>query len=134
KGTSGGGVLMKRKSLLLVTALVEGGTGLALLVTPSLTAELLLGTGLVEPAALVLGRVTGVALLAVGVACGLAQRDERSGAQTGMVAGLLLYNVGVPMLLIYAALVSLMQGPVLWPASVGHMLLAVWCVASLRSR
>jgi len=58
---------------LIVTALVEVGTAMGLLATPSLTVELLLGTGLSSPPSLVVGRVTGAALIALGAACWLAR-------------------------------------------------------------
>jgi len=122
---------MNIQSLLIVTALVEVGAGIALLVTPSLTVELLLGAGLSSPQALVLGRVTGAALMALGVACWLARNGDRDGAQTGLVAGMLIYNVAVPIFLIYAAIASMMHGIALWPASVLHMVLAIWCIACL---
>ena len=44
---------MSTKTLLIVTSLLEAATGVALLVLPSLTAELLLGEGLTSPQALV---------------------------------------------------------------------------------
>src|SRR5882724_10813425 len=75
--------LVNTRSLLIVTALVEVGTAMGLLATPSLTVELLLGTGLSSPPSLVVGRVTGAALIALGAACWLARNGDRGGgAQT----------------------------------------------------
>ena len=125
---------MSTKSLLIVTALLEAGTGIALLVAPSLTVELLLGTGLSSPQSLVLGRVAGAALISIGVACWLARKAERGDAQTGLVTGMLIYNVAVPVLLIYALIASGMYGIALFPAGILHLMLAIWCVACLRSR
>jgi hypothetical protein len=125
---------MNTRSLLLVTALVEVGAGMALLVTPSGVAELLLGAGLSSPQSLVLGRVAGVALISIGVACWLARSGDGNTAQKGLVASMLIYNVGVPVLLIYAVVASTMHGIALWPASGLHLLLAIWCTVCLRSR
>jgi hypothetical protein len=125
---------MNTKSLLMVTALLEVGTAIALLAAPSLTVELLLGTGLSSPQSLVLGRVTGATLIALGVTCWLARKGDRGAAQTGLVAGMLIYNLAVPMLLMHAAMASMMGGIALWPASILHIVLAIWCIASLRSR
>ncbi len=122
---------MSTKWLLIVTALLEGGTGIALLVMPSNIVELLLGAGLSSPQALILGRVAGAALIALGVACWLSRNGERRGALFGLVAGLLIYNVAVPMLLIHAALAEAMHGIALWPASGVHLALAMWCFACL---
>jgi len=121
------------KSLLIVTALLEAGTGIALLIAPSVTVDLLLGSGLSSPQLLVLGRVTGAALVTIGVACWLARNGERT-AQTALVTGLLVYNIAVPALLIYAAIALEMHGILLWPASIVHVALAGWCLLCLRSR
>jgi hypothetical protein len=118
------------KGLLIVTALIEVGTGAALLVVPSLTVELLLGVGLPSPQALVVARVASVALISLGVACWLGRNGERQ-AQSGLVLGMLIYNLAVPMLLIQCWMVSGLAGIGLWPASLLHALLAIWCVVCL---
>ena len=123
---------MNIKSLLTVTALIEGATGVALLVVPSVIVELLLGAGLSSPQSFVLGRIAGAALVSIGVACWLARRADA--VVTGLVAGMLIYNVAVPVLLIYAAMADGMQGVALWPASILHVMLAVWCLLCLRPR
>ena len=125
---------MNIKSLLIVTALIEAATGIALLVAPSVVVELLLGAGLSSPQSLVLGRIAGAALVSIGVACWMARKSEHSDARTGLVTGIFIYNVAVPVLLIYAAMADGMQGVALWPASILHVMLAVWCLLCLRPR
>jgi len=120
------------KNLLIATAGIEAATGLALLVLPSLVVSLLLGTSLDAPAALVVARVGGAALLAIGVACWLARNDQQSRAATGLVAALLLYNIAAVAVLIYAGTGLSLSGIGLWPAVVLHAALAIWCVACLR--
>jgi hypothetical protein len=66
------------KALLSLTGALEAATGLALLVAPSTLVTLLLGAPLDTPAAMTVGRVAGVALIALGVACWLA-RDDGAG-------------------------------------------------------
>jgi hypothetical protein len=121
------------KLLLIVTALVEVGAGVALFVAPSRLVELLLGDGLSSPQALVLGRVTGAALISIGVACWLASQSESSGHRA-LVGGMLIYNLAVPVLLIRAAIAFGMRGIALWPAAILHLGLAIWCVLGLRWR
>jgi hypothetical protein len=123
---------MSTKSLLIVTALLEAATGIALLVAPSVIVELLLGAGLSSPQSLVLGRIAGAALVSIGVACWLARKADA--VVTGLIAGMLIYNVAVPILLIYAAIAVGMSGVALWPASILHAALAIWCLAGLRPR
>jgi hypothetical protein len=125
---------MNIKSLLIVTALLEGGTGIALLVTPFVIVELLLGAGPSSPQSLVLGRIAGAALICIGVTCWLARKGERNDTQSGLLAGLLVYNVAVPALLIYAAIALELRGILIWPAGILHAALAVWCLLCLRSR
>ncbi len=59
--------------LLAITAVLEAGTGLALLIAPSALAVLLLGAPLDSSPGVVIGRVFGSALLAIGVGCGFAR-------------------------------------------------------------
>ncbi len=122
------------KTLLVVTAIVGAATGLALSLAPSVPVSLLLGSSLDTPAGLVVGRVAGAALLALGVACWLARNDEQSRAASGLVAGMLLYNTAAVALLAYARIGLGLFGIALWPAVLLHAALAVWCMACLRSK
>ncbi len=125
------GFLMARKYLLIVTALGEAGTGLLLLFLPAVLLVLLLGVKQAAPEALVAARIAGAALLAIGIACWLARNDHGSPAQQGMLAGVLIYDVGAAGVLAYAGLILGMVGLALWPAVVLHVVLAVWCVVCL---
>ena len=75
-------------NLLVVTAVLEGATGLVLMTLPSRLATLLLGSTLDEPAALTLARVAGVALAALAVTCWLARHDGQSRAARGLVGAM----------------------------------------------
>jgi hypothetical protein len=119
------------KALLSVSAAAETATGLALLALPSLVASLLLGASLDTPAGLVVARVTGAALLALGVACWLARHDEQGRAAKGLTAALLLYNIAVAAVLAHAGTGVKLFGVGLWPTVVLHVVLAAWCTAFL---
>ena len=124
--------LVTRK-LLVVTALAETGVGLTLLLSPPLVAGLLLGVSLDAPAALVVGRIAGAALLSLGGACWLARDDGPSLARRGLVAALLLYNCAACAVLAHAGAGVRLVGVLMWPAVALHAVLAVWCIACLRS-
>ena len=124
---------MNTTLLLIVTAAVELATGTALLITPSLTTELLLGAGLGSSASVMVGRVAGAALFSIGLTCWLERDRNRSGPRTGLVVGLLAYNVSIPILLTYAAVVENMSGIAFWPGIGLHSVLSIWCIACLRS-
>jgi len=118
----------------MVTAAAETATGLALLGLPMLVASLLLGASLDTPAALVVARVTGAALLSIGIACWLARNDAQSRAARGLIAALLLYNAAVTAVLVHAGTGLGLFGIGLWPAVVLHVAMAAWCIACLRSQ
>jgi hypothetical protein len=119
------------KLLLTLVAVGEVLTGIALLIAPSVIVGLLLGATLDYPAAIVVGRVAGAALLAIGLICWLQRGIGRGAAQTGLLVGLLVYNAAVSIVLAYTAQVDGTRAIGLWPAVVLHSLVAIWCVASL---
>src|SRR6188508_1580806 len=83
-----------RTALFAVTAAMEVGAGLVLLVAPALAIGLLFGDT-ANQTAVAVGRLAGIALTAIGTACWWARRDVASAASRGLVCGLLLYNGGV---------------------------------------
>jgi hypothetical protein len=101
------------RKLLALVAVAEGATGLALIVVPSLVGRLLLGaelTGVSIPVA----RVTGIALLALGVCCW---------PGSNALCGMLTYGALVTLYLAYLGVIGEWVGPLLWPAVVIHALL-----------
>ena len=120
------------KKLLFVSAWFEAATGIALMVSPELPVSLLVGAALDTPVGLVLARLAGAALLALGLACWLARDDGRSEAARGLIAAMLLYNVAAVAVLLYAGLGLKLSGIGLWPAVALHLTLSVWCIGCLR--
>jgi hypothetical protein len=117
------------KRLLAITAAFEAGTGLGLLVAPSVVGQVLLGGTLDTPVAVTVARVAGAALVALGVACWLGRDDGRS-----LVVAMLFYNVIAVAILAYAAVGLELFGIALWPAIAVHSALAGWCAAVLKGR
>ena len=113
------------KQSVTLAAIIEAGTGLVLIIAPSLVGRLLFGaefTGVANPAA----RVTGIALLALGVGC-----------WPGITAlcGMLTYGALVTLYLAYLGVIGEWVGPLLWPAVVLHAILtALVALALLHSR
>jgi len=101
------------KNALILAALVEVGAGLALGFYPSLALRLLFGTE-VTGAGLPLSRVTGFALLALGIACWPAGNNRNA------VAGVVAYGVLVALFLTWLGTTGQWTGPLLWPTVVLH--------------
>ena len=125
--------MRSQRKLFIATAIIEVGTGLSLVCLPALVIWLLLGVGEPSPEALVVGRVGGAGLLAIGVACWLAHGDRGSRSQHGLLWGILSYNVGACVALAFAGSMMRMSGVALWPAVVLHAALTIWCAANLRA-
>lgn len=118
---------------LVVTGVFEVFVGIGLAATPDAGAELLAGaTAFDDPAAILLARVGGFALIAIGIAALLARRDAGGIALRGLLAGLLFYNVTAALLLAYGAVTLATPGPMLWPAAIAHAILTVWNAWVLR--
>jgi hypothetical protein len=119
--------------LLTLSAAIEALAGLPLLVVPSVVVWLLLG-GEISGPGIPVARVAGVALLALAVACWLAAGDASSGAARGLVAAMLLYNLGT--VAIFGAVGTRSQsiGIALWPALILHLAMTVWCITVLLTK
>ena len=103
------------KTLLTFAAIAEAATGLALLVVPSTVGQLLLGaelTGVAVPVA----RVTGIALIALAVACWPGRTA---------LCGMLTYSLLATAFLAYLGIRGNWVGPLLWPAIALHALLTI---------
>ena len=102
------------KNVLIVAAVGEVATGLALLIVPSLVGRLLLGedlTGIAIPVA----RVAGLGLTALGIACWPGPP----------LAGMLAYGAAVTLYLAYLGLAGELTGVLLWPAVALHLVLSI---------
>ncbi len=110
------------KRVLILTAVAEVATGVALLMVPSLVGRLLLGeelTGVAIPVA----RVTGIALIALGVACWPGPP----------LIGMLTYSAAVTLYLAYVGFVRGLTGILLWPVVILHLILTVLLTRALTS-
>jgi hypothetical protein len=116
-----------------VTALVEIPTGLGLIAVPAGVVRLLLGAEITS-IAIPLGRLAGVALLALGVACWLASFDVQSRAARGVLTAMVIYNLGAVLVLGAAGLQSQPTGILLWPAVVLHAAMSIWCITNLLQK
>jgi hypothetical protein len=100
------------KKALFLAAIGEAATGAALLIVPSLVGQSLFGAELTG-IAVTLARVTGIALIALGVACGIGTP----------LLGMLTYSAAAALYLAWVGLSGGLTGILLWPAVILHMTL-----------
>src|SRR5690349_21006139 len=111
--------------LFMVSAALEFGAGLALVVAPAAIVRLLFGAAASVFPAVGIVRLTGVALLSLSAACWWARADDSSTASGAIVWAMLIYNVGVLALVLLGGLGAL--GLVQWTAVVIHAAMGSWC-------
>jgi hypothetical protein len=100
------------RRVIVLAAVGEASTGLAMLIVPSLVGQLLLGEALTG-VAITIARVAGIALIGLGVACW---------PGTPLV-GMLTYSAAVTLYLAFLGLAGGSSGILLWPAVVVHLTL-----------
>jgi hypothetical protein len=120
------------KLLLIISAIVEGVTGLALLLIPASAISLLLGASLDTSAGLVAGRIGGAAIMGLSIECWQARNGERGSPASGVVEAMLFYNFAAALVLAYAGVRLELRSALLWPAIVFHFVLGAWCLLNLR--
>ena len=104
------------KAVLLLAALAEGGTGAALLAFPSIVLRMLFGAEVAE-AGEVSGRIAGIALVGLGMAC------WPDGSTHPALRGMLTYSVLALLFLVYVGVCGVSVGVLLWPAVAAHAIL-----------
>jgi hypothetical protein len=117
------------RKLLTFAAIVEIGTGLALLLDPALVVRLLAGgneTGEGMP----LAHFPGIALLALGLACWPSDQSAAGGSPA--YRGMLTYNVLVALFLAHLFMVEHIGGILLWPGVALHAVVALLLVLTWR--
>jgi hypothetical protein len=102
-----------RMQLLSVDALLEGTTGLALIIVPQLVSRLLFAAGL-DAIGIAIARVAGIALLSLSVSC------WRGRHGISALVAMLIYNLLVTPYLIYLGIGGELVGILLWPAAAVH--------------
>ena len=110
------------KKILVLAAVSEATTGAALLVVPSLVGQLLFGVELTG-IALTVTRVTGIALVALGISCW----------PVTPLIGMLTYSTAVTLFLAYVGFVGGLTGILLWPAVVLHVILTTLLALAITS-
>jgi hypothetical protein len=118
-------------TLLALGAVGEAATGLVLMTSPSVFIRLLIGAEL-SGAGVALGRLTGFALLALGVACW--PGGQAAGGKAAAIRALLTYSLLATAYLLALGLGGELVGRLLWPAVVVHAIYALLLARAWFSR
>jgi hypothetical protein len=112
------------KNVLALAAAGEAALGLVLLVYPPIVIRLLFGAEIAD-AGIVISRVAGIALIALGIACWPGPPR----------IGMLTYSAVVTLYLAYVGFAGGLTGVLLWPAVVVHVILTALLIrASIRDK
>lgn len=108
------------RKILIFASAAEAGTGVGLLALPSVVIALLVRAEITELATL-LGRILGVALVALGLACWPQRQRPSSAAFWAMWT----YSAFVAGYFGYVGAVLHLAGPLLWPAAAVHAIVTL---------
>ena len=101
-----------------LAAVGEAGAGLILLIHPSIVVRLLFAAE-IAGAGVVMSRIAGISLIALGIACWPVR------AATWALCGMLTYSLLAMLYLIYLGLGGQWPGKLLWPAVAVHAVLTI---------
>ena len=121
---------MSLRLLLILSGGLEILAGLPALITPAPVVSLLLGMP-VDPIAVVLARLFGAGVFALGLACLKARNDVGSPAGLAVSIGITAYNVLAAVVILWAAAGLGLGGLLLWGAGIGHAVLGVAFISAL---
>jgi hypothetical protein len=106
------------KKLLAITALGEACTGLVLLVYPPIVVRLLFAAE-IAGAGIVMSRIAGISLIALGVACWPGREAKWA------LCGMLTYSSLATLYLIYLGVGGEWAGKLFWPTVAVHAVLTI---------
>ena len=121
---------MSLRLLLTLAGGLEILAGLTALISPATVVSLLLGSPL-DPIGVVLARLFGAGVFALGLACLKARDDVRSPAGLAVSVGITSYNVLAAVVLLWTAAGSGLGGLLLWGAGIAHAALGALFVSAL---
>jgi hypothetical protein len=115
------------KPALVLAAAGEAVFGVLLLVYPPIVVKLLFGVE-ISGVGVVVSRIAGMSLLALGLACWPADRTAQP------LSGMLTYSTVATVYLIYLGLGGKWSGPLLWPAAAVHAFLTILLARTLLKK
>jgi hypothetical protein len=119
------------KAFLSLTAILEGITGLALILVPTYIIPLLLSTPVEETGGIIAARIAGIAIASLALACWFSKNNKNN---SGIVKSLLFYNFAIIAIFIYAVMIYELTSQFLGLVVVAHIGLGFWGVILLKKK
>jgi Ca2+/Na+ antiporter len=115
--------------ILAFAAVTEAGTGLLLMIVPAVVIRLLLGE---EISGALVGRLFGIALIALGLACWPSGQQGESNSPA--LRAMLFYNLLIALYLTYLGTLGHLMGLLLWPVVALHTVVALLLVLAWHNQ
>jgi hypothetical protein len=115
------------RKVLCFAAVLEIATSIGLIAVPAFVVPLLI-QGDDSTLMLLVARVLGITLLALGLAC-WPERPRTEGTIAAF-RGMLSYNILIALFLVYVGAILRLGGPLLWPSVALHAIVALWLIWS----
>jgi hypothetical protein len=117
--------------ILAFATIVEVGTGLALMIDPRFVVGLLVGPN-TPSEEIPMGRLPGIAIFALGLACWPSRHHGECGSPA--FRAMLVYNVLIALFLVYLFKVGHLGGVLLWPGVALHAIVALVLIWTWRTK
>ena len=121
---------MSLRLLLTISGGLEALVGVLTLISPAILTDVLTG-GQADAGTIVLARLFGAGVFALGLACLKARHDATSPAGVAVSLGITVYNLLAAVVLLWTAAASGLGGLLLWGAGIGHAVLGALFVSAL---
>jgi len=118
------------KLLLKSTSIIEGLTGLALVLIPNVLTQLLLNIPINEVSGIIISMIAGSALIAIAIVCWLVSENNNALA---LVKGLMFYNIAVVGIVLYSSIHFSVNSPVFFAIAGFHFVYGTWCLIVVRN-
>jgi len=119
--------LITARNVLLISLVAEGATGVIVILAPGLVAQLLFGAE-VAGAGVAYGRLLGMTLLALVIACW----PRTDAVPRPALHAVLAYNLLAGLYLAWLGVAHRSMGILLWPAVAEHALVALLLLIRMR--
>jgi riboflavin transporter FmnP len=117
------------KKFLILTAILEGLTGLALIAIPNRIVLFLLGNPVNGPVGTITAMLAGAAIASLAAICWILREIE---TPQKLVKGMLFYNFVIMSIASYAIIYHGFTCPGIWLVILSHSFLAAWGGLTLR--